>query len=272
MDIKLGEVQETMLIPLTVKANETLRKKPRIKDEKAVEIIRSIDTDISKYDKFMSHEGIVARTIMFDKTLNEYIKHYPNAVLVNLGCGLDNRFKRVDNGKILWYNLDLPDAIELRKRFFNDNNRVHTIAASVFDNFWMKEIPQNRKIIFIAEGLLMYFSREQVQEILQNMASYFSDFIFVTELMAPFTSKMSKHHDTVKNTNASFGWGTKTGHDLEALCPGLKLITENSFNVEMKKYTIRGKLFASIPFIKEFNNRLAVFKYTKPWILQKNMP
>lgn len=264
MSIKLGEVQETMLIPLAIKANETLRKNPRIKDEKAVEIIKKINIDTEKYDKFMSHEGVVARTIMFDRTLKEYIKQYPDAVCVNLGCGLDNRFKRVDNGKIIWYNLDLPDTIAVRKQFFKDSKRVHTITSSVLDKSWMKDIPTGNKIIFIAEGLLMYFSKEQVKEILLNMASFFSDFIFITELMPPFTSKMSKHHDTVKNTNATFGWGTKTGHELEALCPGLRLVTENSFNIEMKKYTIRGKLFASIPGVKNCNNRLAVFEYSKP--------
>ena len=54
--LKLRGVEETMLIPLVIKANETMRCNPRIKDSKAVEIIKKLDIDISKYDKFMSHE------------------------------------------------------------------------------------------------------------------------------------------------------------------------------------------------------------------------
>ena len=38
---------------------------------------------------------------MFDRALKSYLQQYPDAVCVNLGCGLDSRFSRVDNGSIL---------------------------------------------------------------------------------------------------------------------------------------------------------------------------
>lgn len=184
-----------MLIPLSIKASETLRPKARIQDEKAVEIIRALNISTEKFDKFMSHEGVVARTIMFDRTVKEYLERYPESVCINMGCGLDNRFSRVDNGKVLWYDLDLPDAIQVRRQFF--------------------------------------------------------------------TLGKDKYHDTVKNTNATFKWGTKSGKELECLCPGLKLVKENSFNDVMKRYTLRGWLFATIPKVRDCNNRLAVFEYER---------
>lgn len=76
---------------------------------------------------------------------------------------------------------------------------------------------------------------------------------------APFLEKHGSHHDAVKHTNASFGWGTKSGREYLALEPRLKYISEKSYNEEMKKYTIRGKLFALIG--KNINNRLAVFRW-----------
>ena len=98
MELKLGDVQTTALIPLAVKANETLRKNARIKDKKAVEIIRALNIDTEKYDKFMSHEGVVARTIMLDRQLKSIIKRNPDTVVVNVGAGFDDRFSRMDNG------------------------------------------------------------------------------------------------------------------------------------------------------------------------------
>ncbi len=80
MELKLGDVQTTALIPLAVKANETLRKNARIKDTKAVEIIRTLKIDTKPYDKFMSHEGVVARTIMLDRQLKGIIKKAPDTV------------------------------------------------------------------------------------------------------------------------------------------------------------------------------------------------
>ena len=83
MELKLGDVQTTALIPLAVKANETLRKNARIKDTKAVEIIRTLKIDTKPYDKFMSHEGVVARTIMLDRQLKGIIKKAPDTTEKN---------------------------------------------------------------------------------------------------------------------------------------------------------------------------------------------
>ena len=76
---------------------------------------------------------------------------------------------------------------------------------------------------------------------------------------SPFLEKNSKHHEAVKNTNAAFGWDTKSGREYLELEPRMTLVSETSYNEEMKKYTIRGKLFAIIG--KNLNNRLAVFKW-----------
>jgi len=142
MELTLGDVQTTALIPLAIKANETKRSNARIKDEMAVKIIETIGVDTRPYDKFMSHEGVVARTIMLDKSLKEIIRQNPDCAIVNMGCGFDNRFERVDNGKILWFDLDLPDSIAVRKKAFPQRERVTMIAGSVLDSAWTKFIPR----------------------------------------------------------------------------------------------------------------------------------
>lgn len=73
MELKLGDVQTTALIPLAIKASETLRPNARITDPKAVEIIDALEIDTKPYDKFLSHEGVIARTIMLDRQLKEII-------------------------------------------------------------------------------------------------------------------------------------------------------------------------------------------------------
>ncbi len=128
----LGDVQETALIPLAIRANETERKMARIHDDKAVEIIRELDVDTEKLNRFFSHEGVIARTILFDETVKKLLRKYLDAVCINIGCGLDDRFSRVDNGKIRWFNVDLPDLIEMRKKFFYETEREHMLAANFF--------------------------------------------------------------------------------------------------------------------------------------------
>lgn len=260
MDLKLGDVQETALIPLAVRASESKRKNARIYDKKAVEIIETLAVDTKNYDKFFSHEGVVARTIMFDREVKKLLKKYPDAVCVNIGCGLDDRFSRVDNGLVQWFNVDLPDSIEVRKKVFSESEREHMLAADILDSGWTENVPKSKITIIIAEGLFMYFSKEQLRKILNNITNSFEKGFILAELMHPKMMN-EKRHDTVKNTNAKFGWGTRSAADLLPLDPKLVSVCENSFWEEMKKYTLAGKIGSVLA--KDLNNRLAVYKWQK---------
>ena len=90
MDLKFGDIQETALIPLAIKASETVRPNPRIKDLKAKEIIDTLGVDVSKYDPFMSHEGVIARTIMYREQLKELIKKSNDGKIINEGINVGN--------------------------------------------------------------------------------------------------------------------------------------------------------------------------------------
>ena len=94
MDLQFGDIQETALITLAIRASETARPNARIRDQKAKEIIDTLGVDVSKFDPFMSHEGVVARTIMYRDQLKELISKYPDAVCINLGCGFDDKISQ----------------------------------------------------------------------------------------------------------------------------------------------------------------------------------
>lgn len=260
MELQLGNVQETMLIPLACRANESLRGNARIYDDMAVDIAKQLRLDLQKYDAFLSHEGVISRTILFDRTVKAYLKKYPDAVCVNLGCGLDARFTRVDNGTLTWYDLDLPDALSVKRHFFQETDRYHMLAGSILEPNWTKEIPKDKTAIFIAEGLFMYFTLEQIRQILTSISNAFSNFAILVETNHPFMVNQGKHHDTVKKTKAEFLSGTRSGKELETLCPSIKMISETSFNEIMKHNSLRGWLFGTLPGLRNFNDRLAVYE------------
>ena len=258
--LKLGDVQTTALIPLAIKANETKSKKPRIRDEKAVEIIDALQIDTKPYDKFLSHEGVVARTIMIDRTVNKLLEKFPDANVVSFGCGFDNRFSRVDNGRISWYDVDLPDSITARRKAYPDRDRVTMIPGNALEREWTENIPKDRMTIVIAEGFFMYFTREETEQILNNITESFPKGFLLAEMMGKFAAgDKGKHHDTVKSTNAQFKWGTDSAEEFLELSDKLSLVREDSFNVEMQHFGIRCFMFAKLFW--KFNNRLAVFKW-----------
>lgn len=259
MNIKLNlnEVQETALIPLAVKANETKRKHNRIVDKKAIEILETLNIDTKKYDKFFSHEGIIARTILIDKFVKKFINSYPNALVLNIGCGFDDRFSRINNNKLLWYDIDLPSSIKVRQKVYQDRRGRKMYSADILTKGWAKNIEKREKTLIIMEGLLMYFNREQIKTILNNLVENFKDITMICELMHPFAITNGKHHETVKYTGAQFKWGIKTGTELLELCHALQFIKEISISEIMKQYSIRGYLFSLL--IGKMNNRIAVY-------------
>lgn len=264
MTLELGDVETTALIPLAIKAGETLRKKSRFQDEMAVKIIEHLKLDTKPYDKFLSHEGVIARSIMLDRMVKNFIKKHPDCVIVNMGAGFDNRFSRVDNGCIFWFDLDLPDSIEQRKKVYEERDRVVMLSGSVLDESWCPQVAaeiqkRNARVLFLAEGLFMYLSLEEIGRCLKIIKKHFPQATLYAEMNNPLMVKNQKLHDTVKSTNAVFKSGTWSGEELCALCDGLRFIEEHSFNEEMKKYTFGGWLFAKL--LPKMNDRWAIFEF-----------
>ncbi|MGZ7134728.1 MAG: class I SAM-dependent methyltransferase [Methanobacterium sp.] len=141
MQQDLKGIPETSLIPLWARAVEAKQPHPIIIDEKAIEIMEQIDYDFSKFNNQEPTQiSIAIRTEILDKATKDFIEKYPTAVIINLGCGLDTRFLRVDNDKIHWYDLDLPEPIQIRRHFFDETTRYKMIAKSVFDYSWIEDI------------------------------------------------------------------------------------------------------------------------------------
>ena len=154
---KLNGTAETMLQCFYARAMHSRNPKNKFRDTKAEELIDRIDYDFSnaKKDTAMSG-GIVVRSVVFDELVSDFIRKNPDCTVVNIACGLDTRFYRMDNGKITWYNLDLPETIEVRDSIYQESGRVSTIACSVLDPAWADQVKVRGKILFIIEGLTMY--------------------------------------------------------------------------------------------------------------------
>jgi O-methyltransferase involved in polyketide biosynthesis len=68
---------------------------------------------------------VSVRTLILDTAVREFLGKNGDAVIINLGAGLDTRFERLNDARIsMWYDVDLPDVIDLRKRFFSEGPRT----------------------------------------------------------------------------------------------------------------------------------------------------
>jgi O-methyltransferase involved in polyketide biosynthesis len=240
IEIKKGTVQETLLLPLWGRAYETQRKNPRLIDKDAAEIINKIDYDFSDIEKTqaMSQHGWVARSLHTDRMALEFIKEHPEATIVNIGCGLDTTFSRIDNGNIMFYELDLPDVIELRKKFYEDSDRHISIASSFLDTGWFEEIKVRDGLLFLAGGVLYYFEEKQMKEFFIKAAGYFKDCDFFFDTLSPLGMKIAKKQVLKKGgmgMSMEGGWGLKPATALETWDKRIKVINSIPMSKGMKK-------------------------------------
>lgn len=261
MKVKLDGIAETLLITLYIRAKDYSSDKSVLKDKLSYDISKEIEYDFSKFDKaWGSYYGTLARAKIMDDEISEYIYNHPNCSVISIGCGLDTRFNRIDNGKIKWYNLDLPEVIEFRKNFFKENKRVVNIPVSVFDRSWTDFIEKdNRDLIIFSEGVFMYFDETEIKEILNILVDNFESFELHLDLISKFIVNRSQKHDTVRNMNAEFKWGVKDGSEVVDICPELNQVDLINFTKEMKRILpLSKKIF--VPFFYLFNNRLGIYR------------
>ncbi len=171
--IRLGTVQETLLIPLYGRALDAGTRRPVLGDAKAVELVDRIDYDFAKF-RGPALSGSVLRTAIFDGWVRRFLNEHPDGTVIELGAGLNTRSNRLDNGRAHWFDLDLPDTTELRRAFFDDTDRITTIAGSVLDTDWFDKVAATGgPYFFVSEAVLLYLEQEQVRTVVRQLAERF---------------------------------------------------------------------------------------------------
>ncbi len=230
----LSGVPETLLIPLCYRAIETQRPDAMIKDEKAVELIKRLSSDGStRYDFDWLKQTPMARMnrvlrIMLAREMDRYARDFlvchPEAVVVHIGCGLDSRFERVDNGQVEWYDLDLPEVIEIRRKLIGDEaKRYHLLGCSVLEDTWLETVGMRRgsPCLFLAEGVFMYFTEAQITSLVLILCDHFPGAELVFDGWTPFQIWIG---------NLVLGdllrWGFWRGQELEGWGEGIHQLDE----------------------------------------------
>ncbi|WP_019973206.1 class I SAM-dependent methyltransferase [Mycobacterium sp. 141] len=224
---QLGEVQETLLIPLYGRALDARTRHPLLNDTRARELVEALDYD---FDKFRggSLPGSVIRTAIFDGWVRQFLDHHPTGTVIEVGTGLNTRFERVDNGQAHWFDVDLGDAIDLRRRYFADTERRSMVVGSVLDTDWFDTVSATGgPYFFVAEAVLLYFTEMQVREAIGNLATRFprSEIAFDTG-----NAKMLANQDrngAMKKVAARMKWVCEDPHMLERW--GLCLLDSRTF-------------------------------------------
>jgi len=255
-DQNLRGVAETLLLPLYIRALESKRPDAIIHDEKAVALIQKIAYDSSWMNKMKVGEDdmvfIVLRNREFDRLAQDFLTRHPEAVVVHIGCGLDSRFERVDNGQVEWYDLDLLEVIELRRKLVGgERERYHHISYSVFESDWLDEIKihKPRPILFIAEGVFMYFKEAQAKGLVLSLHEQFPGAELAFDGVLPFIAWANNLRFARAKIDARYHFTLKHGKDLEKWVDGIHLLNEWFFLDDPEPRLAKYQWMRHFPFL-----------------------
>lgn len=222
-------VPQTMLLPLYARAVETQREDGMVNDPQAIKMMARIEYNFDNFaDDIGTNLGVAIRTEILDELTTAFINAHPNALIVNVAAGLDTRFSRVDNGKIIWVDLDLPESVALRKKFITPSERNPFIAQSVLDFSWIDRLPNREHTLFIIEGLFMYFEEDDVKKVLTTIADNFTQAEILCEVTGVTLAKDTSRNKAITSTGAQFKWGIRDASEMATWHDNISYITDIS--------------------------------------------
>lgn len=230
MNIDLGNVQKTLFLPLWGRAVESKKRKPMLVDETAVKIMEQVDFDFSQFAQNMEELSQIAwirRALFCDRTVKQFLAKYPEGTIVNIGCGLDTTFERVDNGKLRWYDLDLPDVITLRSKFIQENDRRKFIASSFLDEAWLASIAVQGNVLFIAAGVFYYFEEQEVKDFLLRLLDVYPNSELLFDVSSPMGVKIANKkvvESAGLGESSYLTWGLENKQDILAWDARIQLL------------------------------------------------
>ncbi len=256
--IPLTGVPETMLQTVYARAKES-RGRGAIRDPKAEEIISRLDYDFSLADRDSAmYSGVIARTIVLDRMTSHWLAQNPNAVVVNIACGLDTRCYRM-HGYAHWYNLDLPETMAVRAKLLPESGRCTQIAMSAMEDWGSAIREQDAPVLVIIEGLTMYLSEADVRRIFAVIAGRFDRATVFVETMNPMVAKRFKEK-SIAGSHAKFTWGVKNGEALAQLLPGFRFAEEHSLAEGMAEFAPIYQVLKKLPAVRNISNKIIVLE------------
>lgn len=256
----LSNVPETMLWTLHNRANEAMRSDGVIHDEKCIQIYESIDYDYERsFGKPQPSHGM--RSKIFDDAISDFLGRYPDAVIINLGEGLETqRYRFADNPHVRysqWYSVDLPDAIAIRERFITPDEKHHHIASSALDSSWLQSVPSDLPVFISAQGLFMYFEEAHVKTLIQQMLSYFEQGEVMFDVIPRWLSKKACSEQGFKITpdyiTPRMPWGINRNEakpTIRAFSEHIQSVHEVQFNFPRGVWHWLVPVFSKLPVLK----------------------
>src|ERR1700758_77305 len=256
--VDLSGAPETMLATLYARALDADSDHPILGDTYAKELVARLDYDWSKTSiKPKNAPSVVVRCAHFDKWASQFLAVHPEATVLHVGCGLDSRALRLRPGPgVEWYDVDYPEVIELRERFYPPGASYRLLPVSVTERDWLSVISADRPVLLLAEGLTMYLTEESGLALLRLVVERFPSGELQFDVFNRFPIRAQKINTVVRRAGARLHWGIDGPDDIIRNVRGTRLLTAMSvfdddvFAGLSRRYRVMARLMSTVPALK----------------------
>ncbi len=254
----LKAVSHTMLMALYFRAAESQRPDSIIHDPLAVGMVDQIDYDFTPMAKMDEDRFFTAlRVRHIDRVCAAFMQAHAPATIVSLGCGLDTRQQRVDDGQVYFIGVDFESVIQARQMLLPAHARERFIAGDVLERSWMDKVRATEKpILFICEGLLMYLPGQGVHDLVVDLAYKFPGSEMVFDVMSPFSVKLHNQNAGLRAAHVRLNWGIRSDRELVAWCPGNQLLARWDYCDDPDQQSAMTKMMKWLPLLRNMNRIL----------------
>jgi O-methyltransferase involved in polyketide biosynthesis len=243
----LSDVSKTAIATLRSHVIESRGPRPIMHDPMAAYCLERLVSLASEEEKAVLFDRklssaltchIAIRARKYDKLTDDFISRHPGCTVINLGCGFDTRYWRIDNTNCTYIELDLPEVIKLKKEILGERLCYELMGCSVLDPSWIDQVTSggNKDFLLLAEGLLMYLPRDEVISLFSAMSGKFSQSQIVAEVVAEKYTRglyrwltILKIRQELGYDAGSYHFGIKNARELESYADGIKVIGEWSY-------------------------------------------
>jgi O-methyltransferase involved in polyketide biosynthesis len=225
--VRLDKAMGTSLIMLYGLASDARATRSLLGDTTAERAFEMVDYDFGplrrKLPPRLIGPSIASRAKHFDGWANDFLARHDEATVLNLGAGLDSRVWRVDPGPgVTWYDVDLPDVVDIRRKIFPDRDHYHLISTSVTAPDWLERIRPDLPTLVIAQGLTMYLRPEDGHALFRRVTDHFTSGVVTLDTHNSYAIRR-QHKLVHRYFGATLHWAINSAADLTRGNPALRV-------------------------------------------------
>lgn len=210
----MDSVNKTLYIPLYGKAYVS-RRGLFLRDEAAERIWTAEGFPLKRKaaSKWLAY-NMGMRAAVFDKWLKEKMEENPDAVILHIGCGMDSRCSRVGTRGHLWFDVDFPDVIRERRRYFSETEEYRMLPADVRQEDWKQAVPAGKKAIVVMEGVSMYLRLPELRGLMKGLKAHFESADILMDVYTVFAAKATKYKNPINDVGVTEVYGVDSPETL----------------------------------------------------------